>query len=918
MHGQAITGSIRGQVADPSGAVIPNAQITVLSASGQTVATTTSTASGAYEVHGLNAGNYTIKATAQGFALYVSKPFFVGSGQTKQRDVAMQIQSDQQQVVVSDETTTVSTEASNNASAIVIKGKDLDALSDDPDEMQDELNALAGPAAGPNGGQIYIDGFSGGQMPPKSAIREIRVNQNPFSSEYDKLGYGRIEILTKPGTDKFHGFIMATGNNASFNSRSPFLTVTPEYYSYGLHGNAGGSLNKTSSWFVSAFRRSNQDVAVINATQSQDAQGNSIWFRQAVPKTQSRIDINPRFDFQFGQSNTLTVRYGFNRSTAENNGVGQQQLQSQAYNTESMENEIQISDTQILSPRFVNETRFEYSRERSKQTALDHTPTITVTGAFTGGGNNSGDSRSNQDFFELHNFTTGALGSHSIRFGTRLRLNRQASYSNSGANGSYTYDSLLNYLKDHAAGNFAQASQYQITQINKATIRTTIFDGALYAGDEWHIKPTFTLNYGIRYENQNHLSSNFNIAPRLSIAWMLDGNGKKPAKTVLRVGYGWFYDRLSANNVLQTEKWNGYNQVTKIVSTKNPSPKSVIYTIDKDFQSPISMQAAVSLERQIGKSTTSSVTYINSRGVHQQYSNNISFVNNGPNTTLNNYQYESGGIFKQNQVIVNINSRNKHFTTFGFYMFNHADGTTSGFPSIPSKPTADYGRATFSVAHRFVLGGNVPLPYKISLSPFMAANSGSPYNITVSDDLNGDNQFNDRPSFTDCSSSNAYHYETGPLATYQGHCFNVNPGTNDARIPINYGTGPNQFSVNLRVSKAIGFGPKVTGGNAGGGGGMGGPGGPGGGGGRRMGGGMGPGGLTGSGGPPRLDANVPRRYNLTLIASGRNIFNMVNLAQPIGVVNRTTFGQSTALAGGFFNASSSANRAIDLQMNFSF
>ena len=93
----------------------------------------------------------------------------------------------------------------------MIKGKDLDALSDDPDELQSELTALAGPSAGPNGGQIYIDGFTGGQLPPKSSIREIRINQNPFSAQYDKLGYGRIEILTKPGTDKFHGIVMMNG-----------------------------------------------------------------------------------------------------------------------------------------------------------------------------------------------------------------------------------------------------------------------------------------------------------------------------------------------------------------------------------------------------------------------------------------------------------------------------------------------------------------------------------------------------------------------------------------------------------------------------------------------------------------------------------------------------------------------------------
>ena len=118
----------------------------------------------------------------------------------------------------------------------MIKGKDLDALSDDPDQLQDELNALAGPAAGPNGGQIYIDGFTGGQLPPKSSIREIRINQNPFSAEYDKLGYGRIEILTKPGTDHLHGMIMASGNDSAFNSLNTFVTSEPPVLLHLLSG----------------------------------------------------------------------------------------------------------------------------------------------------------------------------------------------------------------------------------------------------------------------------------------------------------------------------------------------------------------------------------------------------------------------------------------------------------------------------------------------------------------------------------------------------------------------------------------------------------------------------------------------------------------------------------------------------------
>ena len=93
----------------------------------------------------------------------------------------------------------------SNGGAIILKEKELAALSDDPDELSQQLQAMAGSWRRPEGGQIYIDGFTGGNLPSKSSIREIRINSNPFSPEYDRPGFGRIEIFTKPGTDSIHG-----------------------------------------------------------------------------------------------------------------------------------------------------------------------------------------------------------------------------------------------------------------------------------------------------------------------------------------------------------------------------------------------------------------------------------------------------------------------------------------------------------------------------------------------------------------------------------------------------------------------------------------------------------------------------------------------------------------------------------------
>lgn len=181
------TGGLRGQVLDPSGAVIPGAS--VILTQGSNVFTTKSGPDGVYSFHSLSAGIYTVTVDADGFAHFAKSDVVIAAEQVRQLNLPLVIAVKQEDIQVTTQVTGVSVNPEENAGAIVLSGKDLDALSDDPDQLQNELQALAGPAAGPNGGEIYIDGFAGGQLPPKSSIREIRVNQNPFSAEFDRIGY---------------------------------------------------------------------------------------------------------------------------------------------------------------------------------------------------------------------------------------------------------------------------------------------------------------------------------------------------------------------------------------------------------------------------------------------------------------------------------------------------------------------------------------------------------------------------------------------------------------------------------------------------------------------------------------------------------------------------------------------------------
>ncbi len=258
--------ALRGTVSDPDDELIPGAIVTLVPSSGKPF-TATSGSDGTYTLRNAPAGTYTLTITMAGFGAFVRQGVRVSATNPLTINAKLTVQDSTQVVNVTATGATVSVDQDSNASSTVLTGKDLDALSDDPDELSSELSALAGPSSGPNGGQIYIDGFTGGQLPPKSSIREIRINQNPFSAQYDRPGFGRVEIFTKPGTDKLHGNAQLQGSDKSFNTGSPFVpagTFQPDYHTILFNGSVTGPINKRSSFATGGSLRKTQDNNVVN------------------------------------------------------------------------------------------------------------------------------------------------------------------------------------------------------------------------------------------------------------------------------------------------------------------------------------------------------------------------------------------------------------------------------------------------------------------------------------------------------------------------------------------------------------------------------------------------------------------------------------------------------------------------------
>ncbi len=991
---QQRAGSLKGQVLDELGGAIVGAAVTAIDGRGVEKSAVTNDA-GSYTINGLAPGKYTLRAVNAGFAMYENAEVEIVPGKIQQLDITLKVAIEEQKVTIAADSRELSVEPENNAGAVVLKDEDIEALPDDPDDLAAALQALAGPSAGPNGGQIFVDGFTGGRLPPRASIREVRINSNPFSAEYDRLGFGRIEILTRPGTDRFRGQVSFNFNDDALNARNPFATSRPPIQTRQYGGNLGGPIKKGKASFFVDFDKRDVDDETLIVAKVLDANNNIIDFIETFPVPTRRTSFSPRVDFQINQNHTLIARYNYSKNSRID-GVGGFQLPSRAYSRENSEQSIQFTETAIINKTIINETRFEFEHNTSIQNADNSVPTLDVQEAFIGGGSQVGQSHNDTNDWELTNNTTMAHGAHSLKFGARFRSVSIDQFSPQNFGGTYTffggalgpsfdsdgdaigvdvvssierYRRTLLFLEEGRSPEEIRllgggATQFRLSSGNPET-KISQWDIGGFFQDDWKVRSNFTLSLGLRYENQKNIDSNLNFAPRLGFAW---SPGGQQSKTVIRGGYGVFYERVSESLTMQTTRLNGINQQQFTVLNPDffpliPSPEQLlafsvpgtVYRLADDLQAPYTLQAVFSVERQLPYNITVASSYINIRTLHVLRTRPINaplpgtFIPGDPNsgirplncadfippdinpsTRCNLFEYESSGRYNQNQFILNFNSRfTRNASLNAYYVLSKSNSDADGIGSLPANPydfSTEYGRASGDIRHRFVMTGNIRAPWGISLNPFVIVQSGRPFNITLGRDINGDTFNTERPALAPAgiNCDDRANFKCTPFGNFK---LTFAPG--DVMIPRNFGEGPGSTTVNLRVSKTWSFGSEGGSGqqNPAGGqgqrneggqrtimaGGMRGPGGGGPGGGGRGGfGGPGGGGFGGGGNG---------RYNLTFSLNFNNLLNHTNLNNPVGNIGSSLFGQSTATSGGFggFGGAGGAyNRRIDARIRFSF
>jgi len=940
----AQTYAVRGKIVDESGAVVPKAKVAVTGAGASKNALADER--GSYAIAGLAPGDYEIVASASNLA---SQPVKLHIGDASLTlDIVLRVESTTQRVTVQGQTgPAISTDPSNNASGLVLRGDDLLALSDDPDDLAADLQALAGPSAGPNGGSFFVDGFSGGELPPKESIREIRINQNPFAPEYDKLGYGKVEIFTKPGSDKYHATLDYNLGTAWWNSRNPFSAEKAPFLLNEFENSGGGPLGKRAS-FTLDFQRNLVDNGFITNGVMLSPSFLPAPFSDVYVVHQGFIRVSPRVDYSLNDKNTLSARYTFTHADVPGAGIGNLDLASRGYDYRYNNQTAQITETAVLGPA-VNESRFQFFRSAIQRTADNAGPEIQVLGSFDDGGASVGTGFDTQNNYELQNYTTVLHKGHVIKFGARFRGQTDDNLVPQNFNGTFTFagglapaldagnqptpgvfeniTSLESYRRTLLGLAGAGPSQFSINSGNPE-LYVGQFDAGIFAGDDWRIRPNVTLSYGLRYEFQTNLHVGRDFAPRIALAWA--PGAKSSPKTVLRLGSGIFYDRFALANTLAAERYNGKVQQSYVITdpsffpnvpplsalASSQSPQA-IQEADSRLRAPYLIQSAITLERQLPAHTTVALTFSNSHGLHELRSADINAPLPGTFTGVPGsgvfpfgsagpvFLMESSGLYNQNQVIANVNSRlNSAFSLFGFYVYNRAFSNTDGINTFPGNPynnSGEYGPAATDIRHRVTLGGSMTLRWNIRVSPYFIVQSGMPFDITSGNDPYGTTLYTARPGIpTDPT-------KPGLIETAYG-LLDPNPTSGEEILPRNSGRGPGQISLNLRVGKTIGFGgerggkksPDTPVGN--------------------------PANTataaSGRGLGSLIQApSTSRRYNLSISMSIRNLLNHTNPGPINGDITSPLFGlanQSAGTINGEGFSENANNRRLELQLRFSF
>ncbi|MBN9662212.1 MAG: TonB-dependent receptor [Acidobacteria bacterium] len=738
-----------GSVVDPTGAGIPNAQLKLQRQGASFSRTTRSDGAGTFRLSGLPSGDYTLDVTAGGFSPAVLNLRIDGHDASAIR-CTLQLAGVRQEVTVSDDSSQVTTQAAGNLDAVTLDRALLDDLPVFDQNYVAAMTQFLDPGSvGTNGVTLVVNGMEQRNIGVSaSAIQQVKINQNPYSAEFSRPGRGRIEVLTKPGGQSYHGTFNFLYRDAHLNARDPFSLVRAPEQRRIYEGSLFGPLGRSgkNSFFLSANRQEQDLQSVVYASTPAGL------FQANIPNPQRDTEVSAGVTHQFSDGHIASFRVSYHNTTDRNRGVGGFVLPEAGVNYQDREDELYYNDSLVISSHLLNQFRIVFGRQHTPTSSVTQAPGLNVAGSFVGGGAQA-DRLQTENHVNVNEILTWTAAKHELRVGINIPdISRRGLNDYTNLAGTYSFSTLADFQQNRPYSLIRQAGDGHVVFVEGVA--------GGFIQDEYHLRPNVTISAGLRYDWQNFLHDRNNFSPRVALAFA----PTKDRKTVLRVGGGLFYDRTGPGPLFDLKRYNGLRMRQAVIT--NPTfpftlpgdglaafPTSIV-RFDPSVQLPYTAQFSAVLERQVRKGATLSISYWATRGVGLFRSRDVNappppLYDSRPNPSFGLWrQIESSGHLQGDALEVAFRGRiTKYFSGMAQYTlgrtYNDVPGNYSAstrgsginaYPANNYDLSGEWGRADYDQRHRFNLLGSTHAARYLDLGIGLALDSGSPYTMTTGRD----------------------------------------------------------------------------------------------------------------------------------------------------------------------------------------
>jgi hypothetical protein len=732
--------TLRVTVVDPSGAVIVGARVVVTPALRQGTTALDTGARGEATFTALEPGRYTIHVESPGFEPVDERDVRVRAGDNR-REVKLAIAKLAETVQVGRDPRERASDPRGDAFATVLSQTQIDELPDDPDEMEQALNDIAGPGA-----VMRVNGFRGGRLPPKSQIQQIRFRRNMFAADTHEPGFVSVDITTKPGLDNWRGATSMGVRGAALNARNAFAPVKGDE----RHDRYGFSLNGPL-WKQHTSLALSVDGVDAFDTKTIVAALPSGYFADSIRKPNNALNVTARFEHMLSTSQMLRAELQRNHTTADNLGVGDFDLPERGYSQARTEDVVRASTSGAIGKALYNELRLQWRSDEVAFAPVSTSPAVLVLNAFDAGGAQLAGSRG-ANLVSIVDDLDIARGRHAIRTGVQLDAGRYRTGELRNTTGTFTFASLDAY----AAGRPTTFTR----NVGNPDVGISQAQLGLYVQDDMRVRKDLTISGGVRQEWQSHIGG-LHLGPRGGIAW----SPFKSGKTTIRGGGGVFFDWLDAQSYEQGVQLDGtHQQIETIVQPGYPDPalggRALTLPAGRvqfapALEQPRLVEAIAAVEQTLPGDVRVNTMFIRRRGSNQLRGVNINapLANGQRPDPLSGTVTEIQSIARTqvDAISVNVNyarPQQRLFLAANYTIGRSLDETDSpfGLPADSYNLAAERGAPLGYSRHRFMSMANVPLPKRFRLATSLRVQSAQAYNITTGSDDNGDTVSNDRPA----------------------------------------------------------------------------------------------------------------------------------------------------------------------------